>query len=96
MINVKVKLLLCLTKHNAMKTYLGVELQRHAFLTSTPDGGDLSASWPSRFTVGYRASLDAVYKSKITSFCRTPIVQPLTSLYADWATPALEVVPVLN
>jgi hypothetical protein len=30
----KVKFFLCLTKHHAMKTYWGVEVQLHAFLTS--------------------------------------------------------------
>jgi hypothetical protein len=30
----KVKFSSCLTKHHAMKTYVGVELQLHVFLTS--------------------------------------------------------------
>jgi hypothetical protein len=30
---------LCLTKYHAMKTYWGVEVQYHAFLTSALDGG---------------------------------------------------------
>jgi predicted PolB exonuclease-like 3'-5' exonuclease len=37
---VKAKLLLCLTKHHTMKTYVGVEIQLHAFLTSGLDGGE--------------------------------------------------------
>jgi hypothetical protein len=77
----KVKLSLCLTKHHAMKTYWGVEVQLHAFLTSALDGGEWSASRPGRFTprekapfthwiggsVGPRADLDAVVKRKISS-----------------------------
>jgi hypothetical protein len=57
-----------------MKTYWGVNVQLHAFLTSTLYGGEWSASRPSRFTprektldthgirgwVGLRAVLDAV------------------------------------
>jgi hypothetical protein len=34
----KLKFSLCLTKHHAMKTYCGVKVQRHAFLTSVPEG----------------------------------------------------------
>jgi hypothetical protein len=37
---IKVKLSLCLTKHHVMKTYWGVEVQRHAVLTSALDGGE--------------------------------------------------------
>jgi hypothetical protein len=37
-----------LTRYNAMKTYGGVELQLHAFLTSALDEGEWSASHPSR------------------------------------------------
>jgi hypothetical protein len=33
-----------------MKTYWGVEIQLHAFLTSALDGGEWSASHPGRFT----------------------------------------------
>jgi hypothetical protein len=64
-----------------MKTYLGVEVQRHAFLASALDGGEWSTSRPSRFTPGERnpgiycigdwvsprASLDTVEKRKIPS-----------------------------
>jgi hypothetical protein len=44
--------------------------------------------------VGSRAVLDAVVKRKIPSLCResisrTPIVQPLTQRYTDWAIMAL-------
>jgi hypothetical protein len=68
-----------LTKHHAMKTYGGVEVQLHAFLTSDLDGGEGSASHPARFTLGThwiggwagtRASLDAVTKRKIPDPCR--------------------------
>jgi hypothetical protein len=79
-VKVKLKLSLCLTKHHAMKTYCGVEVQLHAFLISVLDGGEWSASRPGRFTarerapgtrwiggwVGPRAVLDAV-KRKILS-----------------------------
>lgn len=34
------KLTLSLTKGNAKKSYGGVEVEFHAFLTSTMDGGD--------------------------------------------------------
>jgi hypothetical protein len=77
----KVKLSLCLTKHHAMKTHWGVEVQLHAFLTSALDGGEWSASRPGCFTpkerspgthwiggwVCPRALLDAVMKRQISS-----------------------------
>jgi hypothetical protein len=64
-----------------MKTYWGVEVKLHAFLTSALDGGEWSASLPDRFTprertpgtnwiggwVGPRAILDALVKRKIPS-----------------------------
>jgi len=34
---------LCLIKHHNTKSYGGVEIQLHAFLTSTPDEGQLHA-----------------------------------------------------
>jgi hypothetical protein len=37
---VNAKLSLCLTKHHAMKTHGGVEVQFHAFLTLELDGGE--------------------------------------------------------
>jgi hypothetical protein len=55
MAEVKVKLSLCSTKHHAMKTYWGVEVH-HALLTSALGGGEWSASRPSRFAPGERAS----------------------------------------
>jgi hypothetical protein len=62
-----------------MKTYWGVELQLHAFLTSSLDGVEWSASRPGRFFprertpgthwiggyVGPRAGLDTVVTRKI-------------------------------
>jgi hypothetical protein len=35
---VKVKILVCLIKHHAMKTYEGVEIWIHEFLSSALDG----------------------------------------------------------
>jgi hypothetical protein len=66
-----------------MKSYWGVEVQLHAFLTSALDEGEWSASGPGRFNprerapgthwvriwVGPRAVLDTVMKRKIHS-CR--------------------------
>jgi hypothetical protein len=49
-LKVKVKLSLRLTKHHAMKTYWGVEVYLHAFLTLELNGGEWSASLPGRFT----------------------------------------------
>jgi hypothetical protein len=48
---VKVKLSLCLTKHHAMKTYWGVEVDLHVFLTLALGGGEWSALLPGRFTL---------------------------------------------
>jgi hypothetical protein len=70
---------LCLTKHHAMKAYGGVDVYRHAFLTSALDGGEWSASRLGRFTprerahgthwvggwVGPKTVLDAMVKRKI-------------------------------
>jgi hypothetical protein len=50
------KLYLWLTKHHAMKTYVGVEVQPHAFLISAPVGSEWSASRHVRFNPGVRAS----------------------------------------
>jgi len=52
---VKVKLSLCLTKHHAIRTYWGVEVQIHAFLTSAQNGGEWSTSRPGRITPRQRA-----------------------------------------
>jgi hypothetical protein len=54
---VKVKLSLGLTKHYAMKTYWGVEIWRHAFMTSALDASEYSASRFGRFTTRERAPL---------------------------------------
>jgi hypothetical protein len=78
---VKVKLSLRLTKHHAMKTYWGVEVQLHACLTSALDGDEWSASRPGRLTprkrapgihwiggwVGPRAVLGTMVKRKFPS-----------------------------
>jgi hypothetical protein len=67
-----------------MKTYEGVEIQHHAFLTSALDGDELSASRPGHFTlrerapgthctegwVGPRAGMDAMVKRKNPCPCR--------------------------
>jgi hypothetical protein len=64
-----------------MKTYWGVEVQLHSFLTSALDGGEWSASRPGRFKpkerapgthwiggwVGPRAVMYEVVKRKIPS-----------------------------
>jgi hypothetical protein len=47
---VKLKLSICLTKHHAMKTYLGVEVQFHAFFTSALHGGEWPVSCPGLLT----------------------------------------------
>jgi len=46
----KVKLLMCLTKYRAMKTYWRVEVSSTHSLTSALDGRERSASRPSRFS----------------------------------------------
>jgi hypothetical protein len=67
-----------------MKAYWGVYVKLYAFLTSTLDGGEWSASRSSRFNhrertpgthwigdwVGPRAGLDTVVKRKIPCPCR--------------------------
>jgi hypothetical protein len=74
--------------HHSMKTYGGVEVQPHAFLTSTLDGDEWSASRLGCFIprergpsthwiggwVGLRASLEAVAKRK--SSCPCPELKP--------------------
>jgi hypothetical protein len=40
-----------------MKTYGGVDVQIHVFLTSALVGGEWSASFPSHFALGERAPL---------------------------------------
>jgi hypothetical protein len=50
-----VKLSLCLTKHHYIKTYWGVKVELHAFLTSELDGGEWSASRSGHFTLKERA-----------------------------------------
>jgi hypothetical protein len=50
-----VNLSLCLIKHYIMKTYGGVDVQIHVFLTSALVGGEWSASLPGRVTPGEMA-----------------------------------------
>jgi hypothetical protein len=83
LIDIKVKLSLCLTKHHAMKTYCGVEVYLHA-LASALDGGEWSVPRPGRFThsermpgthliggwMGPRAGLNSVSKRKILGPCQ--------------------------
>jgi len=45
-----IQLSLCLTKRHYMKTYWGVEIQFHAFLTSALVESESSAAHPGRFT----------------------------------------------
>jgi hypothetical protein len=89
---VKVRLSLCLTKHHSIKAYWWMEVYLHAFLALALDGGEWSASRPSRFTprerapgthwiggwVGPRTVLDAVVKRKIPSLHRES--NPRTSI----------------
>jgi hypothetical protein len=73
------KLFLCLTKHYAMKTYGGADVQIHVFLTSVLVGGEWLASRPGRFNprkeppathwiggwMGNKADMDDVKKWKL-------------------------------
>jgi hypothetical protein len=63
------------TKHYAVKTYGGVDVQIHVFLTSALIGGEWSTSRPGPFTPGthwvrgwvdLRTGLDDVEKKKIS------------------------------
>jgi hypothetical protein len=55
LLKVNTKLSLCLIKHHVMKTYWGVDVQLHSFITSALGGGEWSASHPGRFTPSERA-----------------------------------------
>jgi len=48
-----------------MKMYWGVQIQLHAFLTLALDGGEWSASCPSKEDLGPRASLNTAAKRRI-------------------------------
>jgi hypothetical protein len=91
-----------------MKTYWGVEVQLHAFLTSVLDGGMWSASQPGCFTpgertlgthqiegwMGPRASLAAVAKRKTPSpYCKLNPDHPAHSLVAI-PTELLEIISI--
>jgi len=45
-----------------MKTYWGVAVELHTFLTSTPDGSEWSASCPDLFTPGIRLQYPLVWQ----------------------------------
>jgi hypothetical protein len=78
------------------RSIAGVGVQLHAFLTSALDKHEITPKerapgthWTGEW-VGPRAVLDAVVKRKIPSprrksNPRTPIVQPVTQRYTDWA-----------
>jgi hypothetical protein len=85
-----------------MKTYGGVDVYIHIFLTSALVGGEWSASRPCRFIPGThfiggwvdpRVGLDDMEKWKFFTLpgLELPpslIVQPVSSSYTDWAIPA--------
>jgi hypothetical protein len=55
LLKVKMQLSMFLTKHHAVKTYWGVEIYLHTFLTPKVCGGEWSASYIGRFTPRERA-----------------------------------------
>jgi hypothetical protein len=61
----KVKFSLCLSKHDAMKEYWGVEVCLHEFLTSALNGCERSASRPSRLTPVLRATVNHAMGSRM-------------------------------
>jgi hypothetical protein len=102
--SLKVKLPLCLTKHNVMEVYRGVEVLLNAFLTSALDGGEWSASLPGRFIsrgrstgthwiggwVGPRAGLDVMLEETFPApaVTRTPDHPARSPVLCHWAIPA--------
>jgi hypothetical protein len=85
-----------------MKTYEGVDLQTHVFLTSALVGGEWSVSRPGRFTPGEKAPSThwiggwvGMEKWKFLSpprlELRSSVVQSVASRYTDYGIPALEV-----
>jgi hypothetical protein len=85
-----------------MKTYRAVDVQTHVFLTSALVGGEVSASFPGRFTLEVSIRWEAAWTPEPTwTTWRTenscpyrdsnpdhPIVQPVASRYIDYAIPA--------
>jgi hypothetical protein len=85
-----------------MKTYGGVDVQTHVFLTSALTGGEWSASRPGRFTPEERAPhthwiggcvgpRHGKVKILAPAGTRTPthlVVQPVVSRYIDCVIPA--------
>jgi hypothetical protein len=51
-VKAKVKLYLSAIKHSVLKAQGGMEVYIHVLLTATLDGGEWSASYPGRFTLG--------------------------------------------
>jgi hypothetical protein len=91
-VKVKLKLSLCLTKHHPMKTYGGVEVQLHPFLTSAVGAGESSASRSARFTPWLggpesRSGRGGEKKYNLRCPCRewSP-GRPASRQCADWVT----------
>jgi hypothetical protein len=58
------KFSLRLIKYHGIKTYGGVDVWLHSFLTSALDGGEWSASLPGRFTLRKRAHDTYLYEAE--------------------------------
>jgi hypothetical protein len=91
------KLILCLIKHLAMKTYGGLEVGRISTNSQTPtlDRSERLASCPSRFTPGKRVRgvhwlglVDLDMTAKRKSIPLPGFEQLVARSYTNWATPA--------